>query len=81
MKEFFNIAADKYIFDFNDIRVALTVINVILILNFGLSIAWFGLAIAVFGFIRDMVHEERRINSTVQHLAMIVLNLYFVSLM
>ena len=81
MKKFFNITADRYIFDFNDIRVALTVINVILILNFGLSIAWFGLAIAVFGTIRDIVYEERRINSTIQHLAMIVLNAYFVSLM
>lgn len=81
MKKFFNITADRYIFDFNDIRVALTVINVILILNFGLSIAWFGLAIAIFGTIRDIVYEERRINSTVQHLAMIVLNAYFVSLM
>ena len=81
MKKFFNITADRYIFDFNDIRVALTVINVILILNFGLSIAWFGLAIAIFGTIRDIVYEERRINSTVQHLAMIVLNTYFVSLM
>lgn len=81
MKKFFNITADRYIFDFNDIRVALTVINVILILNFGLSIAWFGLAIAIFGTIRDIVYEERRINSTVQHLAMIVLNAYFISLM
>lgn len=81
MKKIFNITADRYVFDFNDIRVALTVLNVILILRFGLSVAWIGLAIAVFGTIRDMVCEERKINSTIQHAMMIILNAYFVSLM
>ena len=81
MKNFFNITADRYIFDYNDVRCLLTLFNVIMIIIFGLSIAWIGLAIAVFGTIRDLVCEERKINSTVQHLTMIVLNLYFVSLM
>ena len=79
-KKFFNIKG-KYVFDFNDIRVALTVLNVILILKFGLSVAFIGLAIAVFGTIRDMICEERKINSTIQHVMMIILNAYFVSLM
>lgn len=79
-KKFFNIKG-KYVFDFNDIRVALTVLNVILILKFGLSVALIGLAIAVFGTIRDMICEERKINSTIQHAMMIILNAYFVSLM
>lgn len=81
MKNFFNITAEKYIFDYNDIRCLLTLFNVTMVILFGLSIAWIGLSIAVFGFIRDMVVEERKINSTLQHLSMIVLNLYFVSLM
>lgn len=81
MKNFFNITTEKYIFDYNDIRCLLTLFNVTMIIIFGLSIAWIGLSIAVFGFIRDMVVEERKINSTLQHLSMIVLNLYFVSLM
>lgn len=81
MKKFFNITADKYIFDYNDIRCLLTLINVILIITFGLSVAWIGLAIAIFGTVRDMVCEERKINSTIQHLTMIVLNVYFVTLM
>ena len=81
MKKFFNITADKYIFDYNDIRCLLTLINVILVITFGLSVAWIGLAIAVFGTVRDMVCEERKINSTIQHLTMIILNVYFVSLM
>ena len=81
MKKFFNITANRYIFDYNDIRCLLTLVNVILVITFGLSVAWIGLAIAVFGTIRDMVCEERKINSTIQHLTMIVLNVYFVTLM
>lgn len=80
IKEFFNIKGN-YKFDYNDIRCLLTVLNVILILKFGLSVAFIGLAIAIFGTIRDLVYEERKINSTIQHLAMVILNLYFVSLM
>lgn len=81
MKNFFNITAERYIFDYNDIRCLLTLFNVIMIIIFGLSIAWIGLAIAIFGTVRDMVCEERKINSTIQHLTMIVLNIYFVTLM
>ena len=77
MRKFFNITARKYEFDYNDIRCFLTLINVVMIIIFGLSVAWIGLAIAVFGTVRDMVCEERKINSTIQHLAMIILNLYF----
>ena len=81
MKRFFNIEAEKYIFDYNDIRMILTVFNVIMIITFGLTVAYIGLAIAIFGTIRDLVIEERKINSTVQHIMMIILNTYFVSLM
>lgn len=79
-KNFFNIRT-SYQFDFNDIRCVLTLFNVIMIMTFGLSVAYIGLTITIFGFIRDMIHEERRINSTIQHLAMVLLNCYFVSLM
>ena len=81
IKRFFNITSEKYVFDYNDIRGLLTFINVTLIIIFGLSVAPIGLVIAVFGFIRDMVIEERKLNNTIQHLCMIVLNLYFVTLM
>lgn len=80
IKKFFNINT-SYIFDFNDIRCVLTLFNVIMIMTFGLSVAYIGLAIAIFGTIRDFICEERKINSTIQHLAMILLNCYFVSLM
>ena len=81
MKKFFNITAEKYIFDYNDVRMILTLFNVIMIITFGLTVAYIGLAIAIFGTIRDMVIEERKINSTIQHICMVILNLYFVSLM
>ena len=50
MKQFFNIT-EKYKFEWNDLRCIGMVINVILIMCFGLSISWFGLAIAVIGLI------------------------------
>ena len=81
MKKFFNITANRYIFDYNDIRCLLTLVNVILVITFGLSVAWIGLAIAIFGTIRDLVCEARKINSTIQHLTMIILNVYYVTLM
>lgn len=80
IKEFFNIKVDKYIFDYNDIRCLLTIINVILIIQYGLSVAYVGLAIAIFGAIRDFTIEEKRINSLLIHSANILLNCYFISM-
>lgn len=80
-KTFFNITTNRYIFDYNDVRCLLTLFNVTMIIIFGLSVAWIGLSIAIFGTIRDMVIEDRKLNSTIIHLTNIVLNLYFVSLM
>ena len=79
-KDFFNIKG-KYVFDYNDIRCIITLVNVILIMTFGLSVAYIGLAIAIFGTIRDFVIEDRRINSTIMHATNILLNCYFVSIM
>lgn len=75
MKNFFNINA-KYAFEWNDLRAVITIINVVLIMCFGLSIAWFGLAVAVLGLIKDLA-IDRRINGMIMHLANIVLNTYF----
>ena len=60
MKEFFKIEG-KYKFEYNDLRALITVINVILIMIFGLSIAWFGLAVALIGVIKDL-KVDRHIN-------------------
>ena len=68
-----------YKFEWNDLRAFITLINVILIMRFGLSIAWFGLAVAVLGLIKD-VFIDKRINGTVMHAANAILNIYFITL-
>ena len=78
-KEFFGIEGD-YKFEYNDLRALITVVNVILIMIYGLSIAWFGLAVAGIGVIKDLT-VDRRINGLVMHLANVALNLYFIILL
>ena len=78
MKNFFNIT-DNYRFEWNDLRCFATVINVILIMIFGLSIAWFGLAIAAIGIIKDLT-TDRRINGILMHFSTLILNIYFLTI-
>lgn len=75
IKKFFNIKT-AYKFEMNDLRAVIQVINVALIIAYGLSVAWFGLALAVFGLIKDLT-TDRHINSIVMHLAGAVLNINF----
>jgi hypothetical protein len=79
MKKFFKIEK-SYAFEWNDLRAVIQVLNVILIMKYGLSIAWFGLAIAVFGLIKDFV-TTRHINDIVMHSSGAVLNIYFLTLL
>lgn len=78
VKRFFKIET-AYKFDWNDLRAFVMMVNVALIMVFGLSVSWFGLAIAVFGLIRDFT-TDRRISGIMMHLSSMVLNLYFISL-
>jgi hypothetical protein len=75
MKEFFKIT-EPYKFEWNDLRCFITVINVILIMIYGLSIAWFGLTVAFVGIIKDLT-TDRRINGLLMHLSNVALNIYF----
>lgn len=75
MKEFFKIT-QPYKFEWNDLRCFITVINVILIMIYGLSIAWFGLAVALVGVIKDLT-TDKRINGLLMHLSNVALNIYF----
>ena len=75
MKKFFKIE-EGYKFEWNDLRCFITVINVILIMMYGLSISWFGLAVAVIGIVKDLT-TDRRINGLLMHLANVALNVYF----
>lgn len=77
MKQFFGIES-AYRFEYNDLRALITVINVILIMKFGLSIAWFGLMVASIGLLKDIV-VDRHINGMVMHFANVVLNLFFLT--
>lgn len=79
VKEFFKIEG-AYRFEYNDLRCLITVINVILIMIYGLSIAWFGLAVALIGTIKDL-KIDRHINGLVMHLASVALNIYFLILL
>ena len=79
MKKFFRIET-PYRFEMNDLRAVIQVINVALIMVYGLSIAWFGLALAAFGIIKDLL-TDRHINGIVMHTASAVLNIYFLSLL
>lgn len=77
MKQFFGIES-AYRFEYNDLRALITVINVILIMKFGLSIAWFGLMVASIGLLKDIV-LDRHINGMVMHSANVILNLFFLT--
>lgn len=79
MKKFFGIDS-AYKFEWNDLRAFVTVVNVILIMIYGLSIAWFGLAVAAIGIIKDLT-VDHRINGLIMHLANVALNIYFIILM
>lgn len=78
IKQFFKIN-EPYRFEWNDLRCLATIINVVLIMFFGLSIAWFGLGIAIVGLIKDFM-SDRHINGILMHLAGVALNIYFLIL-
>lgn len=75
IKKFFKIE-NPYQFEWNDLRCFINVVNVILIMTYGLSIAWFGLAVALVGVVKDLT-TDRRINGLLMHLSNVALNIYF----
>ena len=79
MKEFFRIETN-YIFEWNDLRCLIQIINVALIMMFGLSISWFGLSIALIGLIKDFT-TDRHITGILMHLSGVILNIYFLHLL
>lgn len=79
MRDFFSIT-EPFRFEWNDLRAFIQLLNVILIMIFGLSVSWFGLAIAIFGVIKDM-SQHRHINDIIMHMSGVVLNVYFLTLL
>ena len=78
LKNFFSIS-EPFRFEWNDLRAFIQIINVALIMIFGLSVAWFGLAIALFGIVKDM-SQHRHINDIVLHLTGVIFNIHFLLL-
>lgn len=78
MKKFFNIQS-AYKFEWNDLRAFITVINVTLVIMFGLSVAWFGLAVAIIGIIKESF-GARHINCYISYIATVALNINFLIL-
>ncbi len=70
----------KYQFEWADFRTVTYVINVVLIIRYGLIASWFGLALAVFGLCQAL-REKQHINTCVSYCATIILNGYFLSLL
>jgi len=68
----------KYKFEYNDLRAAITVVNVVLIMKYGLSIAWFGLVVAFIGMIKD-VSVDKKWNGFIMHMANAILNIFFLA--
>ena len=79
VKSFFGIEA-PYRFEWNDLRCGITILNVVLIMMFGLQVSWFGLAVAVFGVCKDL-SQHRHINDILMHCSSVVLNIYFLTLL
>lgn len=79
MKKFFRIET-PYKFEMNDLRALIQIVNVTLIIIFGLSVSWFGLALAFFGLVKDFI-TDHRINGILMHLSGIILNIYFLILL
>jgi len=73
----------KYTFEMNDIRAIWQVLNVILVMQFGLVISWFGLGLATAGLIGDFLKpaQDKRLNSFIMHGAGMVLNAYLLTLL
>lgn len=79
IKNWFGIET-AYRFEWNDVRCGITILNVILIMLFGLQVSWFGLAIAAFGVCKDL-SQHRHINDVLMHLSSVALNVYFLMLL
>ena len=79
MREFFGIT-ESYRFEWNDLRCGITILNVVLIMIFGLQVSWFGLAVAIFGVCKDL-SQHRHINDVLMHLSSVVLNIYFLTVL
>lgn len=70
----------RYRFEINDLRSLLTIVNVVLVMGFGVSICWFVIAVGLMGIVKDLA-VDRKINGLLMHTANVVMNVYLLVLM
>ena len=70
----------RYRFELNDLRSLLTIINVVLVIGFGISICWIVIAVGIIGIVKDLT-IDRKINGLLMHTANVVLNVYLLTLL
>lgn len=66
----------KYKFEWNDLRALITIVNVIVVFAFGLSVAWIALTIAALGLVNDFT-TNKKINGFVIHSLNVIISIYF----
>lgn len=79
MKKFFGIEK-SYCFESADLRALFTILNVVGVIIFGLVAAWIGLAMAIVDIICDF-KAHSHINVWLIHIALLVLNGYFLGML
>lgn len=78
MKNFFRIESDKYIFEWNDVFTLLTILNVTLVL---MGVTWAPI-IGIFNSFISLILNVKfktHLNLYVMQIALLVLNIYFLT--
>lgn len=75
MKKYFELTA-PYHFEWNDWVGPANILNLFLVIKFGLVASWFGLIVNFACIVYDIV-AIKRINLTLLHLSVVLLNAYF----
>ena len=70
--------AFEYRFEWNDVRAMVTVVNVILILRFGVTISYLGLLVSILGMAKDFL-VDRKLSGMLMHMANAMLYTYFLT--
>ena len=66
---------NRYNFELNDLRSLLTIINVICVIGFGVSVCWIVIVVGLVGIVKDLT-IDRKINGLLMHTANVLMNVY-----
>jgi len=62
-------------FEINDVRAGIALINMVLIIFFGVSVVWFSLGVTFLGLLKDVM-IDKKIGGFAMHLANMILNIF-----